>query len=74
MLKNVTKLESTVGDKVGHLYLDSDTPIESAKAMIFDFLKTIGQIEDNIKAQQAAAKVAEAPAEQPVEVPAEQPA
>ena len=51
MLKNISRLESVVGDKIGHFYCDNDTPLHVAKEMLFQFQKYIGQVEDNIKAQ-----------------------
>jgi len=56
MLKNISRLESIVNGKTGHLYLDSDTPLVIVKEMLFQFQKYIGQIEDNAKAQQEAEK------------------
>lgn len=56
MLKNIVKLEHIIEEKVGHFLCDNDTPIPAAKEMLLQFLKYIGQIEDNIKAQQEAAK------------------
>lgn len=65
--KLVSKVSTTVGEKVvekeGHFYLDNDTPLELAKMMVFDFLKYIGQVEDNVRAQQAAVQTTETPAE-----------
>ncbi len=52
MLKNLSRLESVIGDKVGHFFVDNDTPISVVKEMMFQFLKYIGQIEDQIKASQ----------------------
>lgn len=70
---NIAKLEATVSMKVGdevisktgNLYLDGNTPIELVKAMIFEFLKYVGQVEDGIKAQQAAVQQTETPAVEP---------
>ncbi len=56
MLKYIAKYESTVEGKVGHFLLDHDTPICVAKEMAFQFLKYLGQIEDQARAQQEAAK------------------
>lgn len=69
MLKTVAQFECTVNDKTGRFILDQDTPTVVAKEMCFQFQKWIGQIEDNIKAQQDAAKAAESPPEEqkPVE-------
>ena len=77
------KLETTatakIGDqevtKVGHLFVDHDTPIEMIKTMLFDFIGYVAQLESAVKAQQAAVQVTETPAEaDPVAAaPVEQP-
>lgn len=74
MLKNQVRLECIVNDKTGYFYLDSDTPIPVAKEMIFQFQKYLGQVEDQIKAQQdqAAKEAAEKEPESKVELIAEQ--
>ena len=56
MLKNLCRLESKVNDRTVHLYCDNDAPLEYVKESLFQFLKYIGQIEDQVKAQQEAAK------------------
>lgn len=70
MLSTVAKLESKVStmvgenlvEKVGHFYLDNDTPLELAKLMVFDFMKYIGNLEDKVKVQQAAQAKTDTPA------------
>lgn len=64
MLKVVAQIECVIDGKIGRFILDQDTPTIVAKEMCFQFQKIIGQIEDNIKAQQEAAKAAEQPAEE----------
>lgn len=59
MLKNISRLECTVNDKVGHLYLENDTPLHVVKEILFQFQKYIGSIEDNIKQQQEKAQAEE---------------
>ena len=54
MLKNLSRLESTVNDKVAHLYLDQDTPLHVVKEMLIEFLTYVGNIEAQVKQQQAA--------------------
>lgn len=51
MLKQVTKLEALVGEKVAHLYLDNDTPIGVVKEMLYQFVAYVAQVEANVKAQ-----------------------
>jgi hypothetical protein len=52
MLKNISQLEITVETKIGRLLVDSDTSLCVVKEMLFQFLKYIGQIEDDIRTQQ----------------------
>jgi len=47
-----------VADKVYHFMCDPDSPIEHLKEAIFQCQKYVGQLEDQIKAQQAAASSA----------------
>ena len=49
MLKNITRLETTVGEKTGHLYLDNDTPIPVVKEMLVQFLSFVSNIETEAK-------------------------
>lgn len=53
MLKQISKFELKIGEKIYQFFLDSDSPLEHAKEALFQFQKLIGQIEDNVKAQQA---------------------
>lgn len=52
MLKVIAEFEAKVNDKVGRFHLDQDTPLPVAKEMCFQFIKYIGQIEDQIIAEQ----------------------
>ncbi len=61
MIKNISRLESIIENKVGHFLLDSDTPIHIAKEMLFQFLKYIGQIEDAARAQQDQSETVDKP-------------
>lgn len=54
MLKNLTRLESIVQGKVSHLYLDNDTPLTVVKDMLLEYLTFVGNLEADIKKQQAA--------------------
>ena len=80
MLKNVIQLEHQVGDKVYHLMCDNDSPLADVKDALCQFMKYVGNIEDQVKAQnaanEAAAAVPVAPEAAPVSdnvVPLEQP-
>ncbi len=52
MIKNIVKFEYLIEGKVGHFLLDHDTPVQIAKEMAFQFIKYLGQLEDQAKAQQ----------------------
>ena len=75
MLKNKVQLEQIINDKPIQLVCDNDCPLECVKEALFQFQKYIGQIEDNVKAQQektkaeadAAAKTAEEPKIEPIQ-------
>lgn len=49
MQKNICQLEAKVGEKVFHLLCDHDSPLGHVKEALFQFLKYIGQIEDQAK-------------------------
>lgn len=58
MLKNskpIHQLHSVVQEFEGFFHCDTNVPTTVVKEMLFDFLKLIGQIEDNMAAQQKAA-------------------
>jgi len=70
MLKNISKLELKVGEKVYQFLCDNDSPLNDVKEALFQFIKYCGQVEDQIKAAQApVAPVAEVVP--PVEPPKE---
>ncbi len=56
MLKNVIQLEHKIADKIITLTCSADTALEHVKDALFQFTKFVGSIEDQVKAQQAAAK------------------
>lgn len=61
MLKQgLARLESIVGDKVGHLYLDGDTPLEIVKEMLFQFASHVAEIEREALEKQKQEAVQEA--------------
>lgn len=62
MIKNKVQFEATIAEKLGHFICDNDCPIAVIKEMLCQFLKEVGQVEDQIKAQmdaQAAQKKTE---------------
>lgn len=59
MLKNISRLECKIGEKIYHLTCDSDSPLVEVKEAIFQFSKYIGHVEDQIKANEDAKKVQE---------------
>ena len=56
MLKNIVQLEHAIEGRVGRFICDNDLPIPVAKEMLFQFLKFLGQIEDQAMAQQKEAE------------------
>lgn len=58
MLKDVKQFEQEIEGKIGRFLVEYDTPIAVAKEMLFQFLKLLGQIEDNYKAQVASQETA----------------
>lgn len=59
MLKNISRLEAKINEKIYHFTCDSDSPLPEVKDALFQFIKYIGQMEDAIKQQQEAAKAQE---------------
>ncbi len=53
MLKNLSRLECKIGEKVYQLMCDMDSPLEHVKEALFQFSKYIGSVEDSVKAQQS---------------------
>lgn len=52
MLKNITKLECSIQGKSFQFLCDNDSPLEYVKEALFQYLKYVGQIEDQVKTQQ----------------------
>jgi hypothetical protein len=55
MLKHTVKLTHKIGEKEGCFICDNDTELHDAKEMLCQFLKHLGCIEDQVKAQKQAA-------------------
>lgn len=68
MLKNISKLELQIANKIYSLFLDSDSPLEHVKECLFQFQAFVAKIEEQAKAQQA-----QAAAEQPLPAPSPEP-
>lgn len=60
MIKTITKFEIAINGKIYHFLCEMDSPFVDAKEAMFQFLKSIGQIEDNAKAVQAQQEAAQA--------------
>ena len=58
MIKDAKKFECKLGDKLYEFYCDSDSPIGHVKEALFQFIKLVGQVEENILAQQKTADAA----------------
>ncbi len=67
MLKNCSRLECVVNDKMGHFYCDIDTPLPVVKEMIFQFQKYVGLVEDQVRAQEEQKKQEEPVSEIPIQ-------
>jgi hypothetical protein len=60
MLKNISRLEQKIGERIYHLLCDSDSPLVEVKEALFQFTKYVGSIEDAVKAQEEQKKAEEA--------------
>jgi hypothetical protein len=69
MLKNITKLEHKIGERVFQLLCDNDSLFAEVKDALFQFMKYVGQIEDTAMAN--ASKIAY-PQEEVVEIPTQE--
>ncbi len=66
MIKNLVRIEQEISEKVFHFLCDHDADTKIIKEALCQFLKIIGQIEDQVKANEAQQQ-SEAPVpEQPV--------
>jgi len=67
-LKNLSKLEHKIGDKVFHFLCDQDSPLNQVKDALLNFLGFVAQVEKAAQ-DEAAKKAAEASpvAETPIE-------
>lgn len=72
MIKMIAQFEHDVEGKIGRFYMDHDTSILAAKEMTFAFLKYLGNVEDQVKAQQVEAQSNVEPEKTPEEVVDEQ--
>lgn len=69
MLRNTFRLEHKIGENLIYVSGDQSTSVDQLKEALFQFSKYLGQIEDNIKAQEAAKAAAEQPAVEPEVAP-----
>ena len=56
MLKNLSQLEVNVADKVYRFSCDMDAPLSHVKEVLLKFLYYVGQIEEQVMAQQKEAQ------------------
>ncbi len=54
MLKNISRLEHAIGDRLFHLTCDQDSPLHEVKDAVLEFLKFICRVEDDVKAKAVA--------------------
>ncbi len=68
MIKNLTQLEFMIADKVYHFVCAPDAPLEHVKEALCQFIKYVGQVQDQVSAMEAAKKEQEQKqaADQPV--------
>lgn len=59
MIKLIAQFEHTIEGKIFRCFMDHDTSLPIAKEMCFAFLKHLGAIEDQAKAQAEAASQSE---------------
>lgn len=52
MLKNISKLELKINDKLYQLLCENDSPLNDVKEALFQYQKYVGQLEDNLKSSQ----------------------
>lgn len=67
MIKLIAQFESIIESKLCRVHMDHDTPIAVAKEFALAFLKHLGNVEDQYKAQLAEQEKAKAEAEKPIE-------
>lgn len=69
MLKNISRLEHIIGNKVYHLLCDSDCPIPEVKEALVQFLTYLSKVEESIKSAQEQQKLEEEKKEETVIIP-----
>ena len=67
MIKAITQFKSVIQGIENTFHFDASCPIGIAKEAVFEALKWLGQIEDQIKAQEEEKKEQDQPPEGPVE-------
>lgn len=63
MVKNLSGLVHTVGEKIYHFVCDNDAPLTDVKDALFQFMGQVSKIEDAVKANAAATATAAAAAQ-----------
>jgi hypothetical protein len=59
MLKNISRLEHKIGERIYHFSCEMESPIPDVKESLVQFIKYIAQIEDQIKSHQEQMKLQE---------------
>ena len=57
MIKTVANIKCTIKEFDSNWFIDHNTPLEVAKEILFFYLKTIGQIEDQKETKEAMQKM-----------------
>ncbi len=67
MLKNITRLEHEIGEKSYHFLCDMDSPLNEVREALCQFLKYIGNLEDELRVKFEAEKVSKIEELKPLE-------
>ena len=52
MIKNITRIEHKIGDRLFHLLCDQDSPVAEVKEALSQFMAYVVQIENHVVDQQ----------------------
>ena len=73
MLKNLTQLEHAISGKIFRFSCDIDAELPMVKEALCQFMKFVGNIEDQMKTQSATVNPETSPVVPPQEIKPEQP-
>jgi hypothetical protein len=64
MHKNISRLEYNINERTYHFTCDPDSPLQDVKEVLFQIMKYIGHIEDQIKLAKEKLAAEKAPEQQ----------